>query len=178
MKRDKIVFRIILALSIIVALLVVVLNEKILPRPDSYPAFVNHLPKLHAIINGTCFVLLLFSLRAIRGGNIGLHKKINLTAFFLSALFLVSYVTYHYLAGDTKYGGEGMLRGIYFVILISHILSAAIVFPLILWSFYLGLQDNREKHRKVVRWSYPIWLYVTFTGVLVYLMLSPYYTFG
>lgn len=177
MENEKRVFRIILAISIIVALLVVVLNEKILPRPESYPSFINHLPKLHAFLNGSCFVLLLLSLRAIKSGNIALHKKLNLTAFALSALFLISYVTYHYLAGDTKYGGEGVLRSIYFFILITHIVLAALVLPLILWSFYLGLKDKRVKHKKVVRWSYPIWLYVTFTGVVVYLMLSPYYSF-
>jgi putative membrane protein len=177
MQNEKTVFRIILIVSILVTLLVVVLNEKIIPAPANYPSFINHLPKLHALLNGSCFVLLIFSLRAIKSGKVSGHKKLNLTAFALSALFLLSYVTYHYLAGDTKYGGEGVIKTIYLFILLTHIVLAALVLPLILWSFYLGLQDNRVKHRKVVRFSYPIWLYVTFTGVVVYLMLSPYYSF-
>jgi putative membrane protein len=176
MNKEKSVFRIILVLSIIIALLVVVLNERVIPAPDNYPAFINHLPKVHALLNGICFVLLLFSYRAIRAGKIAVHKKINLTAFGLSALFLLSYVTYHYLAGDTKFGGTGTIKSIYFVVLISHIVLAAVVLPLVLWSFYLGLKDQRSRHKKVVRWSFPVWLYVTLTGVVVYLMLSPYYT--
>jgi len=176
--REKFVFRLILGVSILVSLLVLVLNERFIPAPESYPNFINHLPKLHALLNGSCFVLLLLSLRAIKSGKVDLHKKINLTAFALSALFLLSYVTYHYLAGDTKYGGSGMIKTVYLIILATHIICAAVALPLVLWSFYLGLQDNRAKHRKVVRWSYPIWLYVTLTGVIVYLMLSPYYQFG
>jgi putative membrane protein len=177
MKKDKVVFRIILVLSIIITLLVVILNERIIPAPASYPGFIDHLPKLHALLNGSCFILLLISLRAIKRGNVELHKKINLTAFALSALFLLSYVTYHYLSGDTKFGGTGTIKAVYLVILLTHIVFAALVLPLILWSFYLGLQDQRAKHKKVVKWAYPIWLYVTFTGVVVYLMLSPYYQF-
>lgn len=177
MENEKRVFRLVLAISVLVTILVFVLNEKVIPAPENYPSFINHLPKLHAILNGSTFVLLLLSLRAIRSGNVPLHKKLNLTAFGLSAVFLISYVTYHYLAGDTKYGGEGFMRSVYFFILITHIVLAAITLPLVLWSFYLGLKDDRTRHRKVVRWSYPIWLYVAFTGVLVYLFLSPYYSF-
>lgn len=78
---------------------------------------------------------------------------------------------------ETKYGGDGILKSIYYFILITHIILAAIVLPLVLLSFYYGLDDNRVKHRKIVKWSFPIWVYVTFTGVLVYLLLSPYYNF-
>jgi putative membrane protein len=89
----------------------------------------------------------------------------------------VSYILFHYFVKETTYGGDGVLRYIYYTILISHIILAAGVLPLILLSFHRGLQMQVEKHKKLVRWSFPIWLYVTITGVIVYLMISPYYTF-
>lgn len=174
---ERTIFRIVFSVSILVFLLVIVLNKRIIPVPANIPNFAYYLPKLNAIINGTCFVLLLISLYFVRHRKFEIHKKINITAFFLSSLFLISYVTYHYLVSETSYGGEGILKYFYYFILTTHIILAAIVLPLILLSFYYGLKDNRYKHRKIVRWSYPIWLYVTFTGVLVYLLLSPYYNF-
>ena len=128
---------------------------------------------------------------AIKRGNITLHKKLNLTAFALSALFLISYVTAHYFIPDTKFGDadhDGIMSatesasvsGIkpwYLVILLSHIFLAVIVLPLVLLSFYYGLTDQRVKHRRITRFSYPVWLYVTITGVVVYFMISPYYNY-
>jgi len=175
--NEKLVFRIISGVSILVFLLVVLLNKRIFPVPQEIPQFAYFLPKLNAIINGTCFVLLLISLYFVKQKNFTNHKRINITAFFLSAMFLISYVIYHYLVPETTFGGDGAIKSIYYFILVSHIILAAIVLPLVLLSFYYGLEDNRAKHRKIVRWSFPIWLYVTFTGVLVYLLLSPYYNF-
>lgn len=175
--NEKTIFRIILGVSILVFILVIILNKRIIPVPDTIPDFAYFLPKLNAMINGTCFVLLLVSYYFVRQRRFDVHQKINIAAFFLSALFLISYVTYHYLVPETSYGGEGPLKTIYYIILVSHIVLAAIVLPLVLLSFYYGLKDVRAKHRKIVRWSFPIWLYVTFTGVLVYLLLSPYYDF-
>ena len=174
---EKLVFRVVLSVSILVFLLVVLLNKRIFPVPGEIPSFAYFLPKLNALINGTCFILLLFSLYFVKQKRYDIHKKINITAFYLSALFLISYVLYHYLVPETTFGGSGTARTFYYFILITHIILAAIVLPLVLLSFYFGLNDNRVKHRKIVRWSYPIWLYVTFTGVLVYLLLSPYYNF-
>lgn len=174
---DKAVFRIVMALSALVLIAVIVLNRRILPEPEAIPGFVSFLPKLNAIINGTCSVLLVFSLFYIRKKNIGMHKRLNLTAFFLSAIFLVSYVTFHYFQKETTFGGEGAIRGVYYFILITHIVLAAIVLPLVLLSFYWGLKNNVRRHRRLTRWSWPIWLYVTITGVVVYLMISPYYQF-
>ncbi|HEY2580433.1 MAG TPA: DUF420 domain-containing protein, partial [Mucilaginibacter sp.] len=159
--------------------------------PSVVPSFTIYLPKLNAILNGTCSVLLLTSLYFIKKLNIPMHKRINILAFCLSSLFLVSYILFHYLAPETKYGdlnGDGVLsdaekatagsiRYVYYVILTSHIILAAGVLPLILLSFYRGLQMQVEKHKKLVRWAFPIWLYVTVTGVIVYLMVSPYYHF-
>ena len=175
---DKIIFRIIFSLSAIVLIAVVVLNQKILPRPEPTPQFVFFLPKLNAIINAICSILLLVSFYFIRRKNISAHKKINITAFFLSSAFLISYVIYHWMIPqETRFPSDNSLKYVYYFILISHIILAAIVLPLILISFHRGLQMNVVKHKKIVRWSFPIWLYVTITGVVVYLMISPYYSF-
>ncbi len=174
---DKAVFRLVTAISIFVFVVVVILNQKVLPRPEVMPSFVTLLPTLNAMINGTCTVLLLLSLWAIKKKNIALHKKINLTAFVLSSLFLVSYIMYHWMALETTFPKDNPLRPVYLFILLTHIVLAAIVLPLVLISFYFGLKNEVIKHRKIVRFSYPIWLYVTITGVVVYLMIKPYYPF-
>ena len=178
MKRlsDKAFFRIALIVSIVVFVLVILLNKRVLNPPTEFPYFIYKLPLLHAIINGTCAILLILSLKAIRAKNITKHKLLNLSAFGLSALFLISYVVYHFFVPETTYGGEGFLRYVYYTILISHVILAAIVLPLILLSFWYALNEKIDKHRKIVRFSYPIWLYVAVTGVLVYLLISPYYT--
>jgi putative membrane protein len=191
MNNNKIVFRIITAASILIFALVVILNRKILPVSSEIPSFVFKLPAMNAIINACCSLLLISSYLAIRKKNITLHKKLNLTAFCLSALFLLSYVTVHYFIPDTKFGDLNhnqiidpeekvqisSIRPFYLFLLLSHILLAAIVLPLVLISFYFGLSGQNEKHKKIVRFSFPIWLYVTITGVIVYLMISPYYSF-
>ncbi len=181
--NDKSVFRIIMGVSIFVFVAVIVLNKKILPVPETIPAFVYKLPKLNAMLNGTCSLLLLLSLYMIKQRNIGAHKKLNIITFILSSVFLLSYITYHWLAQETKYP-EGSLRATYLIILVSHIILAALVLPLVLLSFYYGLKIQQpggdsyiSKHRRLVRWSFPIWLYVTITGVVVYVMISPYYSF-
>ncbi len=176
-KQDKLVFNIVTIVSIVVFVAVVILNRKILPRPEILPSWVMYLPKLNAFINGTCTVLLLLSLYFIKQKNIAAHKAINLTAFGLSSLFLISYIMYHWMANETSFPAENSMRSIYLTILISHIVLAACVLPLVLLSFYFGLQMNVEKHKKIVRFTYPIWLYVTVTGVIVYAMISPYYQF-
>ncbi|MBD3749786.1 MAG: DUF420 domain-containing protein [Sphingobacteriales bacterium] len=188
---DKLIFRIILGISVFVFLVVLILNKKLIPVTIPIPQFVYFLPKLNAIINGTCTVLLLLSLYFIKKKQIGTHKRINILTFALSSVFLVSYILYHYFVPDSKFGDTnhdgvlstaevlsvGNLRYIYYVILITHIILAATVLPLILLSFQRGLQMQVEKHKNLVRWSFPIWLYVTTTGVIVYLMISPYYNF-
>jgi putative membrane protein len=189
---DKFIFRFVAAVSVFVVLVVVLLNRHIIPGPAIAPAFTPYLPMLNAILNGTCTVLLLTSLYFIKRGNIGVHKRINIITFCLSSLFLVSYILFHYLMrndtiygdvnGDGRVSGDelttyGTLRTIYLAILIPHIVLAAGVLPLILLSFYRGLQMQVEKHRKLVRWAFPIWLFVTASGVVVYLMIKPFYHF-
>ena len=190
-QNDKTVFKIVLGVSILVCLIIVVLNQKLIPVPDSFPRFIYKLPLVNAILNGSCSILLMLSLWAIKKRNIDLHKKLNLTAFILSALFIITYVTAHYFIPDTIFGDvdhnhflddaeRAAVSGIrtpYLVLLLSHIFLAVVVLPLVLLSFYYGLKDDRVKHKKITRFSYPIWLYVTITGVVVYIMISPYYNY-
>ena len=177
--------------TVAICVVVILLNQKLIPHPDTFPNFIYKLPTLNAVLNGLCSMLLILSLLAIKNKNIALHKKLNLTAFALCSLFLISYVTAHYFIPDTKYGDidhDGIMsaaesaavsvtKPIYVIILLSHIFLAAAVLPLILLSFYYGLTDQRQKHKKLTRFSYPIWLYVTITGVVVYLMINKYYNY-
>ena len=175
--NDKFYFRLVVVVTIVVFAAVIILNRKVLPRPEVMPSFTYFLPKLNAFINATCSVLLLLSLYFIKRKKIAVHKKINITTFILSSIFLISYVMFHYFADETKFPPGNPLRPFYFFILVSHIILAAAVLPLILLSFYYGLQMKVKEHKKLVRWTFPIWLYVTITGVVVYLMISPYYPF-
>jgi putative membrane protein len=178
--NEKSIFKLITGVSIFVFLVVAILQSNVItvfPDKSHIPSWVFLLPKLNAIINGTCCVLLVISLYFIKKKNIEVHKRLNVTAFILSSLFLLSYIIFHSTGIKTTYGGTGAIRGIYYFILITHIILAAIVLPLVLFSFNNGLKLQVERHRKLVRWSYPIWLYVTITGVIVYIMISPYYTF-
>jgi putative membrane protein len=189
---DKFIFRFVAGITIFVIAVVILLNRHLIPGPATPPAFTPYLPLLNAILNGTCSVLLLTSLYFIKQGNIAVHKRLNILTFCLSSLFLVSYIMFHYLMQhDTVYGdinGDGLLsnderatagslRKIYLSLLIPHIILAAGVLPLILLSFYRGLQMQVQKHKKLVRWTFPIWLFVTISGVVVYLMIKPYYHF-
>ncbi|MFB5945651.1 DUF420 domain-containing protein [Albibacterium profundi] len=164
----------------IVLLVVILLQANIVnlfPNHDVLPKWVQFLPTLNALINGTCTILLLISYYFIRRKNIQMHKRLNITTFILSCFFMISYLIFHSAGMETKFGGQGPIRYVYFFILITHIILAAIVLPLVLLSFYRGMMLQVEKHKKLVRWSFPIWLYVTISGVLVYLMISPYYSF-
>ncbi|MBA9079020.1 MULTISPECIES: DUF420 domain-containing protein [Rufibacter] len=136
---------------------------------------VSFLPKLHAVLNSLTAISLVVGYRYIKKGNRRYHRFAMTTAFVLSAFFLISYVTYHYQAAPTPYGGEGLIKGIYYFILITHIVLAAVIVPLVLLSVYFALSEQNARHRKVSRWTFPLWLYVAVTGVLVYLMISPYY---
>nr|WP_294945239.1 DUF420 domain-containing protein [uncultured Mucilaginibacter sp.] len=189
---DKFIFRFVAGVTVFVIAVVIILNRHLIPGPAVAPSFTPYLPLLNAFLNGTCSILLLISLYFIKQGNITVHKRLNILTFCLSSIFLVSYILFHYLMrNDTFYGdanGDGILspeektavggmRTLYLSILIPHIVLAAGVLPLILLSFYQGLQMQVEKHKKLVRWAFPIWLFVTVSGVVVYLMIKPYYHF-
>lgn len=172
---DKKILRVIYILSAVVFTAVVVLYT--LPKQQNIPAFVKYLPTLNALLNGTCSLLLMASFYQIKRKDYVLHRRLNITAFVLSSVFLISYVLFHSFGIETKYPSDHPLRPLYLFILLSHIVLAAIVLPLVLISFYRGLNNQTELHKKITRWSFPIWLYVTISGVVVYLMISPYYNF-
>ena len=173
--NDKAVSRIIIGVTIAVLVLIVVLH--FMPKPAAVPDIVKHCPLLNAILNGTCSVLLIASYIAIRNKKVTIHKRLNVTAFVLSAIFLLSYVAYHSFGKETLFPKDNPWRPVYLSILSSHIILAAVVLPMVLITFYRGLTNQVIKHRKLARWTLPIWLYVTITGVVVYLMISPYYKF-
>jgi len=134
------------------------------------------LPMFNAIFNSFTFIFLFAALIFIKLKNIRMHRNFIFAAFITTTLFLLSYVTYHYATESTAYGGEGLIRAVYFFILISHIVLAIVIVPLALVTVARGLNNMTEKHKKIARWTMPIWLYVSLTGVIVYLMISPYYT--
>jgi putative membrane protein len=138
---------------------------------------LSFLPPIYATINGITAVLLVFAVKAIKNGNRSLHERLVKTAITCSVLFLLMYVAYHMTSDSTPYGGEGALRTIYFLILITHILLSIIIIPFVLITYVRGLSGNFEKHRKIAKITFPLWLYVAVSGVIVYLMISPYYVY-
>ena len=132
---------------------------------------VSDLPALNAALNGTAALLLLAGWWNIRRGRIEIHRRFMIAAFGTSALFLVSYVTYHALAGSRPFGGTGWVRPLYFTILLTHIVLAAAILPMSLLTLVLGLRRDDARHRRLARWTLPLWLYVSVTGVVIYLML-------
>lgn len=132
---------------------------------------VRDLPTLNAILNATATVFLLLGYRFIRAGEVERHRAMMLAAFAASIVFLISYVIYHANAGSVPFQGQGWIRTVYFAILISHVLLAALVPVLALVTLRLGLKMDRPRHRRWARWTFPIWLYVSVTGVVIYLML-------
>lgn len=147
-----------------------------MPKYEGSVGFdVTILPLLNAIFNCFTFIFLLLALFAVKKRNIPLHRKWIYAAFTTTALFLVSYVTYHFLTEPTKFGGNEVLKYIYFFVLITHVLLAIVNVPLALITMARGLTMKVERHRKIARWTMPIWLYVSFTGVIVYVLISPYY---
>ncbi len=175
MNKDKNAILGIGAVSLLVFAVVVVLS--VLPKSETMPGWVIYLPTLNAVINSMCTVLLVSAWFAIKRGHPDLHKKLNLTTFGLSSVFLMSYVTFHAFGVETRFPADNPVRPLYLAILISHIILAAAVLPLVLMSFYWALVGRIDRHRRLVKFSFPIWLYVTTTGVIVYLMISPYYPF-
>lgn len=164
--------RIINVISILVPLVVVVLFG--VRIPDVEP--LTSLPPIYATINGLTAVLLLFALWAIKNGKRSLHQRTMTLCILLSLLFLIMYVAYHMTSDSTSYGGEGIMKYVYFFILISHIFLSIVIIPLVLKTYLKAYLGKFEKHRKLARITFPIWLYVAVTGVLIYIMISPYYT--
>jgi len=171
---EKVQSYIIILISILVPSLVSVLFF-VSPPESQYTIDLSFFPRFHAILNSMTALCLLTGVFFVRNKKIKQHRMAMLTAFFLSAIFLVSYITYHSLSEPTSYGGEGLLKSIYYFVLITHIILAALILPLILFTFSKAINNNITAHRKLARWTFPLWLYVALSGVLVYLMISPYY---
>jgi putative membrane protein len=172
-KNDRFFIPLIGSLSVLVPALVSVLLFVDLGDRDLFQG-LDFLPTLNAIINSTVSVLLLLGLLFIKKREIALHRLSMLTAFVLSAIFLISYILYHYAEGDVKYNGTGALKAVYLVILITHILCSIAVVPLAMFAIYRGLAGQLDQHRKIVRYAWPIWFYVSVTGVIVYLFAHVY----
>ncbi len=136
---------------------------------------LNFLPPIYATINGITALVLIIAVMAIKKGNRKLHERLMTTAIALSLAFLVMYIAYHMTSDSTKFGGEGTIRYVYFFILISHILLSIAIVPLVLITYVRAIAKNFENHKKIARITFPLWLYVAITGVIVYLMISPYY---
>ena len=135
----------------------------------------HYLPAVNATLNGIVSVLLVAALIAIKSGRKTLHKRLMLSACTASVLFLVSYVVYHNLTGMTKFLGTGWSRTVYYFILATHVPLAALVVPFVSVTLFFGLTEKYERHKKIARWTWPIWLYVAITGVLVYFFLYQWF---
>jgi putative membrane protein len=143
---------------------------------ENFPEFnIYVLPKINAILNTVVTILLLAGLYFVKNRQIVNHKKVMLAATFVSSLFLIVYVFYHLIAPKTMFGGEGFVRAVYFFILVTHVVLAAVSFPFILLTMYRGLVGQYALHQSLAKIVFPVWLYVAITGVVVYLMISPYY---
>ncbi len=173
-KNDKNARLLIYTVSFVVFAAVAILSKVKLEVDLGFDVHV--FAQINAVLNTCVSVLLIAGLIAVKNKNYVGHKKLMMTAIILSALFLISYIAHHLLSGDTKYGGEGSIRYVYFVILITHIFLAAIILPFILYTAYRALTGEFGKHKKLAKYTFPLWLYVSITGVIVYLMISPYYT--
>lgn len=172
--KDRKFMTLIAVLSVLIPVVVAALF--FMPKSGDSSVDVSFLPGFHATLNSLTAISLVVGYINIKKRNIKVHRAAMLTAFGLSAIFLVSYVTYHFLGERTIYGGEGALKYFYYFILLTHIVLAVVIVPLVLLSVYFGISNQLSRHRRISRWTFPIWLYVAVTGVLVYLLISPYYS--
>ena len=137
---------------------------------------LSFLPPIYATINGLTALCLVIAVAAIKRGNVKMHENLIKLCMVFSSLFLLMYVAYHMTSTSTSYGGEGAIKYVYFFILVTHIILSIVIIPFVLFTFVRGIAGAYERHKKLARITYPMWLYVAVTGVIVYLMISPYYT--
>jgi putative membrane protein len=161
--------KLIIVLSIVIPLAVAILFKVKIPGYD-----LSFLPPFYAGINGLTAILLIGALIAIKNKNVNLHQTLIQSSLFLSVLFLLCYVAYHITSDSTEYKGD--LPGVYFPLLISHIVLSVAVIPIVLFTYLFAWQGDFVKHKKWTKFAFPIWLYVAVTGVIVYFMISPFYT--
>jgi len=159
--------------ALVLILVVMMRSPYKIPLPEGWS--MSFLPPIHAVLNTLVSIALIAALFAVKAGRIALHRRFIMAAMALSAGFLLCYVAYHFTTVETRFGGEGWVRSVYFLLLITHIVFAAISLPAIFLTFISGLTNRFEAHRKLARWVFPLWLYVAITGPICYLMLRPYY---
>lgn len=164
-------------LSIVVPLAVAALFGINLRRMGFDVEPLYFLPPIYATINGLTAACLFIAVAAIKRGNAKLHERLIKLCMVFSSLFLVMYLAYHMTSDSTPYGGEGAIRYVYFFILITHIILSIVIIPMVLFTFVRGIAGAYERHKRLARITYPMWLYVAVTGVVVYLMISPYYPY-
>ena len=172
-KYNKWIVVLSVAIPLVVALLFGVNLRKL--GYDVQP--LSFLPPIYATINGITAVLLVLAVWAVKNGNLKLHENLMKTAIACSVAFLGIYVAYHMTSDSTKFGGEGIIKYVYYFILITHIVLSVIIIPLVLITYVRALAQVFDKHKKIAKITFPIWLYVAVTGVIVYLMISPYYVY-
>lgn len=171
--KESVAKRLITIISIAVPIVVALLFGVRLPGVEP----LSFLPPIYAGINALTALLLLVALWAIKTKKAQLHERVMKVCIALSLSFLVMYVAYHMTSDSTPYGGQGMIRIVYFTLLVSHILFSIIIIPLVLHTYLRAYLKQYQSHRKLARITFPIWLYVAITGVVVYLMISPYYAY-
>lgn len=163
--------KLIVALSVLIPIVVAILFGVKIPNVEP----LTFLPPIYASINGLTAFVLIVAVFQIKKGNRAAHEKLMKFAIILSVSFLVMYVAYHMTSNSTKFGGEGSIKYIYYFILLTHILLSIIVIPFVLITYVRAITNHIEKHKKIARITFPLWLYVAITGVVVYIMISPYY---
>lgn len=175
LKKEKKYNKWIVALSIIIPVAVAALFGINLRELGFDVEPLTMLPPIYAGINGLTAVVLVIAVIAIKNKNRKLHENLMKFAIVLSVMFLVMYVAYHMTSDSTKFGGEGAVKYIYYFILITHILLSIVIIPFVLITYVRAITNNIERHKKIAKITFPIWLYVAITGVIVYFMISPYY---
>lgn len=171
LRKERNFNRVITIVSIVVPLVVALLFRVKIPNVDR----LGFLPPIYASINALTAVLLVVAVLAIKNGKRRLHQNLMTSCIVLSLVFLVMYITYHMTSDSTPYGGEGTMKYVYYFILISHIILSIVIIPLVLKTYARAYLKKYEAHRKLAKITFPIWLYVAITGVVVYVMISPYY---
>ena len=165
----------IVALSIIIPLAVALLFGVNLPKLGFNVKPLTFLPPIYATVNGCTALVLLIALWAVKNKKIKLHEGLMKLAIGLSVAFLLMYIAYHMTSDSTKFGGEGTIKYVYYFILITHIILSIAVIPFVLITYVRAITNNFERHKKIAKITFPLWLYVAVTGVVVYIMISPYY---
>lgn len=165
----------IIALSIIIPVAVAALFGINLRQLGFNVEPLTFLPPIYATVNGITAIVLIIAVKAIKNKNRKLHERLMKLAIMLSVFFLVMYVAYHMTSDSTKFGGEGAIKYVYYFILFTHILLSIVIIPFVLITYVRAITNNIERHKKIAKITFPLWLYVTVTGVIVYLMISPYY---